>query len=80
MLLSVGVLPYFYAMLYLFMYFSCNKMPTRASGMSLGESVTVCFGIPVLPADLPPLSPGYRSPARLGNHPLRPLAYAVCAP
>ena len=25
----------------------CNKMPTRVSGMSLGESVTVCFGIPV---------------------------------
>ena len=28
--------------------------------MSLGESVTVCFGTPVLPADLSTLSPGYR--------------------
>ena len=39
--------------------FSCNKMPMRASGMSLGESVMVCFAIPVLPADLPALTPGY---------------------
>ena len=38
------------------------------------------FGIPVLPADLIALSPGYRSPAGLGNCPLRPLAYAVRAP
>ena len=52
----------------------------RVSSMSLGESVTVCFGIPVLLADLPALSPGYQSPAGLGNHPLCPLAYTVCAP
>ena len=34
---------------------------------------------PVPPADLIALSPGYRVPAGLGNHPLHPLAYAVCA-
>ena len=56
---SIGVLPYFYAMSHLLMYLYCNKMPTRASGMYLGESVTVCFGSPVPPADLSVLSLGY---------------------
>ena len=55
-------------------------MPTRASGMHLGESVTVCFGSPVPPADLIALSPGYRVPPDLATVPYAPSAYVVCAP
>ena len=40
--------------------------------MHLGESVTVCFGIPVLPADLIALSPGYRVPPDLATIPYAP--------
>ena len=40
--------------------------------MRLGESVTVCFGIPVPPADLIALSPGYRVPPDLATVPYVP--------
>ena len=52
--------------------FFCNKMPTRASGMHLGESVTVCFGIPHASSWPYCTKPWLPSPARLGNCPLRP--------
>ena len=48
--------------------------------MCLGESVMVCFGIPIPPADLIALSPGYRVQPDLATVPYAPLAYAVCAP
>ena len=69
---SVGVLPYFYAMSYLLMYLYCNKMPTRASGMCLGESVTVCFGSPVPPADLSTPSLSYEVRPDLATVPPAP--------
>ena len=37
--------------------------------MRLGESVTVCFGTPVLPADLSVLSPGCQVPPDLATMP-----------
>ena len=40
--------------------------------MHLGESVTVCFGIPVPPADLIALSPGYRVLPDLATIPYAP--------
>ena len=59
--------------------FFCNKMPTRASGMCLGESVTVCFGISRTSGWPYCTKPWLPSPAGLGNRPLRPSVHAVCA-